>query len=225
MCSNLIIGKEVKKIFDEVLDSRQALIISPWIDGEYAKSVFKMIKEDRARVITSMDDNNDLYKLVMEYIQNNDIYVTRYVTNEKYRAVGIMLILLGIIFMALTKINDLFVLIGFLVLIFGIAFIGSGRAQIKEVVPWLLNIRFSPSQGSDGFIHIKLYVTDRNAYLGSANMTYSAWAKNFEAMVKIPKEDAITLFDKAWSITRSIEDLQRQVKGQVEESMKVKSGN
>ena len=39
MCFNLIIGKEVKKIFDEVLDSRQALIISPWIDGEYAKSV------------------------------------------------------------------------------------------------------------------------------------------------------------------------------------------
>jgi hypothetical protein len=36
MCSNLIIGKEVKKIFDEVLDSRQALIISPWIDREYA---------------------------------------------------------------------------------------------------------------------------------------------------------------------------------------------
>ncbi|MGC9153152.1 MAG: hypothetical protein ACP5GY_05390 [Vulcanisaeta sp.] len=46
-------------------------------------------------------------------------------------------------------------------------------------------------------------------------MTYSAWAKNFEAMVKIPKEDAIMLFDKAWSMTMSIEDLQRQVKGQV----------
>ncbi|MGC9135450.1 hypothetical protein [Caldivirga sp.] len=32
-------GAEIKRIFNEVLSSEEALIISPWISGEYASRV------------------------------------------------------------------------------------------------------------------------------------------------------------------------------------------
>jgi phosphatidylserine/phosphatidylglycerophosphate/cardiolipin synthase-like enzyme len=58
--------------------------------------------------------------------------------------------------------------------------------------------------GAEGFIHVKLYITDGSAYIGSANMTTASWARNIDVLYQIPREEALSLFNTLWSSARAL---------------------
>ena len=193
------IGRGVREVFEEVLNARQALVISPWIQGPYAQALLKMVMEGRARVITSMDKENTFYVLLGSLGMYNTSLI-----------VGIGLVFFAIPFFVLSIImllNTGLASLGLAGLLLSLVFLAPGvyyilkylrRRRMLREKPWLANIRLSPPIGQDGFIHIKLYIADDRAWVGSANMTVSAWKHNIEVLAPIDAGAARQIFEWAW---------------------------
>ncbi len=190
-------GRKISNIFWEVLDSREVYVSSPWITGEFAEKLFELVKENKAKVVTSLDRGNEFIRLVLEnaiterVIQGSGglgrwvfyawlaLLVASIVSGVFLLMLGILLFLLDII-IGIILARKLF------------------PRHVRELAPWVNNIRVSPPQGVEGFIHAKLYIGDR-AYIGSANMTYSSWAKNVEILIPIDRNQALDIFNYIWN--------------------------
>ncbi|GAB6943433.1 hypothetical protein JCM14467A_02150 [Vulcanisaeta sp. JCM 14467] len=198
-----VVGVGIRDVFDEVLRARVAYVVSPWIQEPYASKLLKMVMEGRAMVVTSRGEDNAFYNF-LDKLRNT--------AGIKY---GLLLLIIGMTGLLTILFNGIFISGStILYLIFLLAFIAPGLALIlwarmsaKELLrknPWLANIRLSPPLGEDGFIHIKLYIADGRAWVGSANMTVSAWKHNIEVLVPIDLETARRIFEEAWSMARPL---------------------
>lgn len=96
--------------------------------------------------------------------------------------------------------------LGIFLLIMGIIGIGISlsRRGGGKAIDWTRFVRVSPPQGEPGFIHVKLYIIDYDAFIGSANLTPSAVNRNIEVLVKIPHDLATDIFQKLWERAKPI---------------------
>ena len=199
-----VVGVGIRDVFDEVLRARVAYVVCPWIQEPYASRLLKMVMEGRAQVVTSMDRENAFYAM----LGNVGAYaiITLFI-GLLFLLLGIGMIVSGLVGMALGLGPGAVIILaffGFIFMIPGLVYLRRylrQRSQLRER-PWLANIRLSPPLGQDGFIHIKLYIADGRAWVGSANMTVSAWKHNIEALVPIDLETAMRIFEKAWSTAK-----------------------
>ena len=195
------IGRGVREVFEEVLNARQALVISPWIQGPYAPALLKMVMEGRAKVITSMDKENTFYLLLGGV--GAQAIITQFI-GLLLTLFGAGMIIAGLVGLAMGFGPGDLIILGFLslfLLIPGLVYLRRYLRQrrLLRERPWLSNVRLSPPLGQDGFIHIKLYIADDRAWVGSANMTVSAWKHNIEVLVPIDVGTARRIFEWAWS--------------------------
>ena len=177
-------GRSISQVFEKVVNAKEAYVVSPWISGRYAVELARAVKEGRAHVVTSLDSE-----------------LLRHIAIPRSGLTGILTILIGI-FMITTSIAGLAVSILTLILTpVGVWLIIIGYRMLKrrERPDWISRIRVSPRMGEDGFIHIKLYIADGEAWIGSANMTPSAVYNNVEVLVPISRELAMQIFNYAWS--------------------------
>ena len=197
-----VVGVGIRGVFDEVLRARVAYVVSPWIQEPYASALLKMVMEGRARVVTSMDRENTFYTLL------GNVGVRAIVLlglGLLFLLLGIGMIVSGLIVLAMGMGPGVLVVlgvIGLILLVPGLAYLRRyvGQRRLLRERPWLANVRVSPPLGQDGFIHIKLYIADDKAWVGSANMTVSAWKHNIEVLVPIDLETARRIFERAWSM-------------------------
>ena len=194
------IGRNVEEVFEEVLNSKQALVVSPWIQEPYASRLLKMVMEGRAKVVTSMDRENTFYTLLGGVGARS--IITEFI-GLLLTLFGAGMIVAGLAGLALGLGPGPLIILGFLslfLLIPGLVYLRKylrERKLLREK-PWLSNVRLSPPLGQDGFIHIKLYIADDKAWVGSANMTVSAWKHNIEVLVPIDVGTAREIFEWAW---------------------------
>lgn len=177
-------GRGISQVFEKVVNAREAYVVSPWISGKYAVELAKAVKEGRAFVVTSLDSE-----------------LLRHIAIPRSGLTGIFTILIGILLIT-TSIAGLAISILTLILTpVGVWLIVVGYRMLKrqERPDWVRRIRVSPKLGEDGFIHIKLYIADGEAWIGSANMTPSAVYNNVEVLVPIPRELALEIFNYAWA--------------------------
>ena len=195
-------GEEIGRIFEEVLKAREAYVVSPWIQGRYAVELAKAVREGRARVVTSLDESNEFLKQLG--IRGRPVSIIRLIIGALISLFGLYVTisgLVGLFIIGLPAAVPLLIGIGILILGVYIALTGL-RARYRS--EWGDRVRLSPKLGNDGFIHIKLYIADNEAWVGSANMTPSAVRHNVEVLVPIPVELAKEIFDYAWSRASSI---------------------
>ena len=195
------IGKGVEGVFEEVLNARQALVVSPWIQEPYASRLLKMVMEGRAKVVTSMDRENTFYTLLGGV--GAQAIITQFI-GLLLTLFGAGMIIAGLVGLAMGFGPGDLIILGFLslfLLIPGLVYLRRYLRQrrLLRERPWLSNVRLSPPLGQDGFIHIKLYIADDRAWVGSANMTVSAWKHNIEVLVPIDVGTARRIFEWAWS--------------------------
>lgn len=188
------IGKEIERIFNEVLRAKQALIVSPWIGSPYAEKLLELVKQGRARVVTSMSNDSQLYKLVHRASRGAGKRIIR----KSLLIPGVLLFFMGLILAAAHLIA-----ITFFTILISLILIALSSKKVGKP-EWLANIRFSPPSGQDGFIHIKLYIADDKAWIGSANMTITAHKHNIEVLIPIPIELAKSIFEDAWKSAKSL---------------------
>ena len=217
-----VVGVGIRDVFDEVLRARVAYVVCPWIQEPYASKLFNMVVEGRAKVVTSMDKENALYALLGNVGTRSTATL---VAGIALLVIGAFIAIPGAV-TALTSViapssiaqyqpigftTAALFWIGLAELLFGLLFLVPGIILMRKYLrgkkllrekPWLSNIRLSPPMGQDGFIHIKLYIADDRAWVGSANMTVSAWKHNVEVLVPIDLETARRIFEKAWSAAR-----------------------
>ena len=170
-------GRGIGRIFEEVLRAREAYVISPWISGKYAVELARAVKEGRAYVITSLDS---------EFLGQ-----LGYTISHTRLIIGIIIATIGIITSIISPI------VGIPIITTGIIITIYRKARQRP--DWAGRIRVSPKLGNNGFIHIKLYIADGQAWIGSANMTPSAIHNNIEVLVPIPRELALEIFKYAWA--------------------------
>ena len=175
-------GRSIGRIFEEVLRAREAYIISPWIQGRYAVELAKAVREGRAHVITSLDESNEFIR----QIGIRQVDVKRPIIGALTSLIGIYTIIRG-----LSVIGIGIIIIGIYITLTSIR--PRPRSELNN------RIRLSPKIGNNGFIHIKLYIADGQAWIGSANMTPSAIHNNIEILVPIPRELALEIFNYAWA--------------------------
>ena len=194
------IGRGIEGVFEEVLNARQAYVVSPWIQEPYASRLLKMVMEGKARVVTSMDKENTFYTLLGSV--GAHAVITQFM-GLLLTLFGVGIIVTGLVEMAMGYGPGALIILGFISLFFlipGLVFLRRylRRRRLLREKPWLANVRLSPPLGQDGFIHIKLYIADDRAWVGSANMTVSAWKHNIEVLVPIDVETAREIFEWAW---------------------------
>ncbi|BDR92252.1 hypothetical protein [Vulcanisaeta souniana] len=177
-------GRGIAGVFEAVLNAEEAMVISPWIDGQYAGRLLERVRNGRARVITSIDEDNDFYRLL----------------RQPMASIKWSLFIPGLVLVILSPALGLFFPIP----------LGIGLFLIlKSLKPrhsrlGLANVRVSPRIGEEGFIHIKLYIAGDRAWIGSANMTPSAVHRNIEVLVPIDVNLARRIFEDAWSRARPL---------------------
>ena len=178
-------GRGIGEVFEKVVNAREAYVVSPWISGKYAIELARAVREGRAFVVTSLDSE-----------------LLRHIAIPRSGLTGILTIMIGV-FMITISIAGLAISILTLILApVGVWLIVVGYRMLKESSKrpgWIGRVRVSPRMGEDGFIHIKLYIADGEAWIGSANMTPSAIYNNVEVLVQIPRELALEIFNYAWS--------------------------
>ncbi len=120
-------GIDIKRVFNEVLASPEALIISPWISGSYANRILEMVKNGKARVITSLDPNNEFIKLAQAQ--------ARVLKTERVRprTWGKVLLITGILTLPLVILTPLTLVYSITSIILGLAY-GVSRS-VRRLVP------------------------------------------------------------------------------------------
>ena len=93
MMDEYYIGKEIERIFNEVLKAKQALVVSPWIGSPYAERLLELVKQGRAKVVTSMSNDSQLYKLVRRISRSAGKRIIR----KSLLIPGVLLLLIGLI--------------------------------------------------------------------------------------------------------------------------------
>ena len=185
----MIIGRGVRSIFDEVLRARVAYVVSPWIQEPYASALLKMVMEGRARVVTSMDRENAFYKLL----------VKTHVISIAVMAIAGLAVAFSLFALLLTALLIPSILIIAVPIFIAWLITGITLLRLLEFKP-PTNVKLSPPPKEYGFVHVKLYIADDRAWIGSANMTTSAWKRNIEVLVPIDVKTAVCIFKQIWKL-------------------------
>ncbi|MEM0149705.1 MAG: phospholipase D family protein [Candidatus Micrarchaeaceae archaeon] len=172
-----------------IKNSKSIDIITPYLGIYYAKMLADFSgKGKRIRVIIAEGQNANLDAIR---------YLKRKVrSNIRYAVISAVSFLL---FAALYLYKLPYESIVFLAIFALTAVLASRKRPNKGSI----NVRYSP-----GFVHEKIYVGDRKAITGSANLTYSGMHKNTEYLEIISdagKADALEKhFNTLWNSSRNI---------------------
>ncbi|MFI5412960.1 MAG: phospholipase D-like domain-containing protein, partial [Candidatus Micrarchaeales archaeon] len=164
-------------------NARTLRIISPYLGISYARMLLKVSKRKKVFLIVSGDSkkkDEDAVKLIAK-------------RGRRLSKNIILYLLLGIAISAIAglyTISICFALILVLLVYLNLVYNPKGR-------------RIEIKIATDKFIHEKLYLSDRNAIVGSANLTYSGTHKNIEHIEMIKNESRIKElgkhFDELWN--------------------------
>jgi len=176
-------GSDSYRYVDKLInDNGCALrIVSPFITPDYANELQRIAKKKRVYVITSRAQSQK---------QNMAIGILQ----TRRKLVDFKAILIISIFLYLMFALNQFVYFAAGLVVLAIA-----------ILLWLKgprsNLRLKVV--TDKFIHEKLYISDDNAIVGSANLTYAGMHKNIEHIELINEQDKVNQlsehFDELWS--------------------------
>ena len=202
METQLITGEGIQGVFEEVLRSERALIISAIIKEPYTDSVLRMVMEGRALVITCRCLENDLYRLVLRLAGPPrrrsgilSIVRSRY---GIYTATSLALFTAAVIILAgPLGLAALAAALGIAYLV--VRRILRRRSESAGVGRWINNIKFTPGPGDPGHVGVRLYATGFKAWVGTADMAPDSWRVQLNALVQLDVGVAAKLFERAWS--------------------------
>lgn len=175
--SSYYYGKESYRHVERLIDSgREILIISPYIDDYYASFISKRAHGKKFHILTSSIEVN----------------AKKRITNSS-SGIGLfaaIAIATGIFEFAI-KLKPLFVILIPAMIMLSYLLIRPGRNSVDIKVP-------------RKFVHAKLYVSEKNAVSGSANLTYSGMHKNMEHIeVTFDSDQVKKLRDEFWDAWNS----------------------
>lgn len=156
-------GNETYKFIDELLndDGKSLRIVSPYIGISYARKLLELAKRKKIYLLTSGDDkkkDEDAVKLLL--------YGSR---KLNLKLIFLLLITESILFYLKFYLYGAAVIV-LLVLVVYFGVVRKSRSELN------LQVKIATNR----FIHEKMYVSDKKAIVGSANLTYSGTHKNIE---------------------------------------------
>jgi phosphatidylserine/phosphatidylglycerophosphate/cardiolipin synthase-like enzyme len=188
------INKRLKDfIFQEILNSKKLIIISPWISEETAKMLLDLASRNIEVSLITTNDTSEFHKKGLK----NLIGVERKIKREGNKALAGLGILL-FIFGALLALINFF---GIILSILGIFLFLKFRRIFEEVYfPKIKNLIITKEK-----LHAKLILTEKLIGIGSPNFTYSGLISNIESFAWI--EDRETYEKLIDEINKLIEKL------------------
>ncbi len=172
-------GSDSYRHIDRMLDtSRRMHIVSPYLDRYYAERIFRNASRSEFYIISSSMDEGARHVL-----RRRGSLPTLAVYGLFSAALLYAFIALGIYGYAL--------LAPAIPLVIGMAKYRSSSSRSRRIhlkVP-------------DRFVHAKMYVSERQAVMGSANLTYKGMHSNVEAIEVTEEQDKVDkLLDQFWEM-------------------------
>ena len=194
MSIKIKINKRLKDfIFQEILNSKKLIIISPWISEETAKMLLDLASRNIEVSLITTNDTSEFHKKGLK----NLIGVERKIKREGNTVLARLGILL-FIFGALLALINFF---GIILSILGIFLFLKFRRIFEEICfPKIKNLIITKEK-----LHAKLILTEKLIGIGSPNFTYSGLISNIESFAWI--EDRETYEKLIDEINKLIEKL------------------
>ena len=156
----VISGKGVGKLLEDVMRSSKRFLVavSPWISEKYAKALFKKSRDGVNVIVVTTKDSEKIFLKLMK----------KYCSKKSSKK----LFLLGILLLPL--------IIGLLILLIAILKARKVKSKGGKIKVIIVDKNF--------FVHVKAYVNEKYAIIGSPNLTESGLWRNVEIL---------SVFDKA----------------------------
>jgi len=179
MLIKIKINRKLKDfIFQEILNSKKLIIISPWISEETAKLLLELASRNIDITLITTDDPSEFHKRGLK----NLISIERKIKkegNDILTKLGIFLSIFGIL---LTLIN----LFGIILFILGFFLFLKFRTIFEKVYfPKIKELIITKER-----LHAKLILTEKLIGIGSPNFTYSGLVSNIESFAWIEDKEA-----------------------------------
>jgi phosphatidylserine/phosphatidylglycerophosphate/cardiolipin synthase-like enzyme len=194
MSIKIKINKRLKDfIFQEILNSKKLIIISPWISEETAKMLLDLASRNIEVSLITTNDTSEFHKKGLKNLIGVERKIKRE-GNTVLARLGILLFILG----ALLALINFF---GIILSILGIFLFLKFRRIFEEVCfPKIKNLIITKEK-----LHAKLILTEKLIGIGSPNFTYSGLISNIESFAWI--EDRETYEKLIDEINKLIEKL------------------
>ncbi len=153
-------GKGVGKIVEDTIKSSKRFLVavSPWISEKYAKALFKKSREGVNVIVVTTKDSEKTFLKLIK----------KYCSKKPSKK----LLLLGLLLLPFV--------IGLFILLIAILKSKSAKTKGGKIKIIIVDENF--------FVHVKAYINEKYAIIGSANLTESGLWKNVEIL---------SVFDKA----------------------------
>lgn len=179
-------GRDCHRYIDKlILDGKDIRIVSPYVDKYYAEFLLNNVGSKRVRIISSsmsLEANQILSK-----------------NNSRRIFYAAIVVILGVDYLAYMYLKFLMFVI--IILFSVVAAYFSFEALKSEKVKIFV-------RKPEGFVHAKLYISEKEAIHGSANFTYNGThsniehievVKDMERVIKLQKE-----FEQLWNSSKSV---------------------
>ena len=178
MSIKINIGKKLKDfIFQEILNSKKLIIISPWISEETAKILLDLAARDIEVNLITTNDSSEFHIRGLKNLISVEKRTKRE-GNKLLAKLGIFLFIFGIF---LTLIS----FFGIILLIFGIFLFLKYKTIFEKIYfPKIKNLIITKEK-----LHAKLILTERLIGIGSPNFTYSGLTNNIESFAWIEDKE------------------------------------
>jgi phosphatidylserine/phosphatidylglycerophosphate/cardiolipin synthase-like enzyme len=178
MSIKINIGKKLKDfIFQEILNSKKLIIISPWISEETAKILLDLAARNIEVNLITTNDSSEFHIRGLKNLISVEKRTKRE-GNKLLAKLGIFLFIFGIF---LTLIS----FFGIILLIFGIFLFLKYRTIFEKIYfPKIKNLIITKEK-----LHAKLILTERLIGIGSPNFTYSGLTNNIESFAWIEDKE------------------------------------
>jgi phosphatidylserine/phosphatidylglycerophosphate/cardiolipin synthase-like enzyme len=165
-------------IFQEILNSKKLIIISPWISEETAKSLLDLTSKNIDITLITTNDSSEFHKRGLK----NLISIERKIRKEGNDILAKLGILLSIFGILLALIN----LLGIVLFILGFFLFLKFRTIFEEIYfPKIKDLIITKER-----LHAKLILTEKLIGIGSPNFTHSGLISNIESFAWIEDEEA-----------------------------------
>jgi phosphatidylserine/phosphatidylglycerophosphate/cardiolipin synthase-like enzyme len=178
MSIKIKISKKLKDfIFQEILNSKKLIIISPWISEETAKILLDLAARNIEVNLITTNDSSEFHIRGLKNLISVEKRTKRE-GNKLLAKLGIFLFIFGIF---LTLIS----FFGIILLIFGIFLFLKYRTIFEKIYfPKIKNLIITKEK-----LHAKLILTERLIGIGSPNFTYSGLTNNIESFAWIEDKE------------------------------------
>ncbi len=180
----LSMGKAVGHVLeDELIGVKNRMwIITPWISKEYARLLLKK-KEDGVDVkLITTDENSNKDSLL--YLIEKRVEPSYSNIPPCIKPLSVLMILSSIVFIKSESGLWFILMIGGFILAY-LAF------STKTVYVPKIPLTIIAKQGYDDFTHSKIYILDKKAVVGSANLTKKGLWHNWESIAIIKNENIV----------------------------------